>query len=583
MTHNLIEACRQLRLSGLAGSLDLRVQEATSHQLPHVQFLELLLQDELNVRAQRQLERRKKAAGFRDLKPLEDFDWSFNPSIKRSQIFDLATGQFIRQHRDILLLGPPGVGKSFLAQALGHAAIRAGFQVLYCSIFDLVRELQADQSPAEAQRTLTRYLKPDLLCIDDFGMKHFPPKSAEVLLELIVRRHQNRSTLLTSNRPIEEWGQLLGDVPAATAILDRFLQQAEIIPITGRSYRLRQAQPATATEETKTAQPEKRSADKSEMKRSSALLTSRGRRLGPIFTDRGSFARLDYRLLGRSLHQLGQCPGAWLRRGAEEDQHCSALSQAVWTLLAMPEAADTVLAVRPLKIERSAMECPVCKSVTQSKTCAKDHCDRVPVTVEVGWSKTNPECKAWEERAAQLGRTIIGTAEYERAVAAANALKALPGIADLRTGADLGVVAYGTLTTDTGPTLAVGEPLLAVPKEGAADDDSIYLLQAVGSPVQTVTDNALDWRGVTTRGALALDLVNAATDGVRTRVRVLLAGVGGDAEPGFCELSTAAVQAGRQAYQAGAAHYVTGVRDGVWPGHDHDGAGQIVWRIIDPL
>ena len=173
MTHNLKEACRQLRLSGLAGSLALRVQEATSHQLPHVQFLELLLQDELNVRAQRQLERRKKAAGFRDLKPLEDFDWNFNPSIKRSQIFDLATGQFIRQHRAILLLGPPGVGKSFLAQALGHAAIRAGFQVLYCSIFDLVRELQADQSPVDAQRTLTRYLKPDLLCIDDFGMKRF--------------------------------------------------------------------------------------------------------------------------------------------------------------------------------------------------------------------------------------------------------------------------------------------------------------------------------------------------------------------------------------------------------------------------
>lgn len=267
MTHNLKETCRQLRLSGLAGSLDLRVQEATSHQLPHVQFLELLLQDELNVRSQRQLERRKKAAGFRDLKPLEDFDWSFNPSIKRSQVFDLATGQFIRQHRDILLLGPPGVGKSFLAQALGHAAIRAGFLVLYCSIFDMVRELQADQSPAESQRTLTRYLKPDLLAIDDFGMKHFPPKSAEALLELIVRRHQNRSTLLTSNRPIEEWGQLLGDVPAATAILDRFLQQAEIIQITGRSYRLRNASATTATMEIKSAESEKKSADKSEKKR----------------------------------------------------------------------------------------------------------------------------------------------------------------------------------------------------------------------------------------------------------------------------------------------------------------------------
>jgi DNA replication protein DnaC len=143
------------------------------------------------------------------------------------------------------------VGKSCLAQALGHAALRAGFLVLYCSVFDLVRELQADQSPAEAQHTLTRYLKPDLLCIDDFGMKHFPPKSAESLLELIVRRHQNRSTLMTSNRPIEDWGQLLGDMPAATAILDRFLQQAEIIQITGRSYRLRNATPPAPAEKEK--------------------------------------------------------------------------------------------------------------------------------------------------------------------------------------------------------------------------------------------------------------------------------------------------------------------------------------------
>ena len=255
MTYQLKEACRQLRLSGLASSLELRLQEASSHQLAHGQFLELLLQDELNVRAQRQVERRKKAASFRDLKPLEDFDWSFNSSIKRSQIYELATGQFIREHRDILLLGPPGVGKSFLAQSLGHAAIRAGFIVLYCSVFDLVREMQADQSPAEAQRTLARYLKPDLLCIDDFGMKHFPPKSAETLLELVVRRHQNRSTLMTSNRPIEDWGQLLGDAPAATAILDRFLQQAEIIQITGRSYRLRQ--PSKPVEDAKSSGKEK--------------------------------------------------------------------------------------------------------------------------------------------------------------------------------------------------------------------------------------------------------------------------------------------------------------------------------------
>ena len=239
MNNQLVQSACQLRLSGLLSSLDTRLQEAASHQLPHEQFLELLFQDELQVRSQRQIERRKKSVAFRELKPLEDFDWEFNPSIKRSQIYDLATGHFIRQNRDVLLLGPPGVGKSCLAQAIGYGAIKAGFAVLYYSVFDLVRDLQAEQSAADTQRVLHRFLKPDLLAIDDFGMKHFPPKSAETLLEIIVRRHQNRSTLMTSNRPIEEWGQLLGDVPAATAILDRFLQQAEIIPISGRSYRLR--------------------------------------------------------------------------------------------------------------------------------------------------------------------------------------------------------------------------------------------------------------------------------------------------------------------------------------------------------
>jgi DNA replication protein DnaC len=248
MNNSLKEACHKLRLSGLLSSLEVRLQEATSHQLPHGQFLELVLQDELNVRQHRLIERRKKVASFRELKSLEDFDWSFNGSIERARIYQLATGQFIRQARDLLFLGPPGVGKSHLAQAIGYSAIKCGFVVLYCSVFDLVRELQTDQSPAEAQRTLSKYLKPDLLCIDDFGMKHFAPKSGEALLELIVRRHQNRSTLMTSNRPIEEWGQLLGDVPAATAILDRFLQQAEVIQITGRSYRLRRTGSAPDTE-----------------------------------------------------------------------------------------------------------------------------------------------------------------------------------------------------------------------------------------------------------------------------------------------------------------------------------------------
>jgi DNA replication protein DnaC len=239
MNERLQSALRKLRLSGLAQSLQMRLEEALANQLTHAEFLELILQDELAVRGDRQIQRRTKAAAFREVKTLDQFNFAFNPSINKQQIYELATCRFIRQAQDVLWLGPPGVGKSFLVQALGYQAIKSGFLVFYRSVFDVVRDFMQDEAFGGQDKVLARYLKPDLLIVDDMGMKQLPPKSGEFLFEIIMRRYELKSTMMTSNRPLEDWGKLIGDVPAATAILDRFLHRAELISITGKSYRLR--------------------------------------------------------------------------------------------------------------------------------------------------------------------------------------------------------------------------------------------------------------------------------------------------------------------------------------------------------
>jgi DNA replication protein DnaC len=239
MHDSLKNKLRQLRLSGLAETLEVRLQEAQANNLTYVEFLELILQDELLVRDQRKFARRVKAASFRDLKSLEEFDWTFNPNIKKSQMYELASGRFVKQRQDVLFCSPPGTGKSHLVQGIGYQLIKLGYVVLYRSIFDVVRDFLHDEAMDGHDRVMARYLKPDVLIIDDFGMKQLPKRSGEFLFEIVMRRYETRSTVMTTNRPVDDWGKLLGDVPTATAILDRFLHHAEIITITGESYRLR--------------------------------------------------------------------------------------------------------------------------------------------------------------------------------------------------------------------------------------------------------------------------------------------------------------------------------------------------------
>jgi DNA replication protein DnaC len=248
MNPQLTTRLRTLRLSGMVEALPARLAQAEAAPLAHLDFLELLVEDELSRRADRLFDRRVKQAGLGTLKTLADFDWSFNPKLPKPKLAELASARFVQTHGGVLLIGPPGVGKSHIATAIAIGAIRAGHRALVRSTFDLVADF-AEADATGARRDLVHSLtRVDLLVLEDFGMKKLGSTAAEDLLEVFVRRHETASTLITTNRPTQDWGIFLGDVPAATAILDRFLAHATIIQMAGKSYRLR-SRSSTATGE----------------------------------------------------------------------------------------------------------------------------------------------------------------------------------------------------------------------------------------------------------------------------------------------------------------------------------------------
>jgi DNA replication protein DnaC len=238
---NLIElnrALKQLRLGGIAAVLETRLLQAQAQSMAPIDLISCLISDELSRRSNRLLERRQKQAQFRDpQKTLENFDFSFNKKLNRSLVFDLAATGFIAKHEDALFLSPPGTGKSHLAQAIGLAAIQQGYRVLYRETHTLLDEIAEATIDGSRKQHIELLATVPLLIIDDLGMRKLPASAAEDLLEIVMRRYERASTLMTSNRPVEDWGKLLGDSAAVTAMLDRLLHHGHVLKCGPRSWR----------------------------------------------------------------------------------------------------------------------------------------------------------------------------------------------------------------------------------------------------------------------------------------------------------------------------------------------------------
>jgi len=240
MNDNLKQKLKTLLLSGIAKTTDMRIEQATKDNMSYLEFLELLVNDEMMNRAQNRNTRRLSRAKFPQHKTIEEFNFSYQPSINKQSIYNLGTCEFIRKKENIAFIGPPGTGKTHLAIAIGVKAVIQGYSVLFTTLNDMLEELYMSRADNSFQQKLRKYTHPDLLILDELGLKKLNQTSVDDFYEVISKKYERNSIIVTSNKTFEEWGRILFDPVLASAILDRFVHHCNFVNITGDSYRMRE-------------------------------------------------------------------------------------------------------------------------------------------------------------------------------------------------------------------------------------------------------------------------------------------------------------------------------------------------------